>query len=380
MSNSILTVAILGTFQNGKSTLINCIASSNVAIVGGMGLSVTHTIVRYKYGSSNNVTIIGDDDKSTIIPIAQYIKEGSPEFVKEVIIELSCPYLKYVEIVDTPGFNANDHDTYLAEQLLNQVDLGILLLRNKGISEEEKKIASQLRDYNIPFTCVVNCFDDILDNWNPHTEQNDYIKQSILAELYNIGCKPINKNKIKPIYVLNLMWYWLALENYNENKAISLCNRKIHKFWDELIGDCDFSPTKLKRASAVQPFFGIFKNQKDLKYFFALKLVKSSHSQCVDILKGSIGDLRNGKSTLISSLISHVKEDIQNEQDQITKKLQNYKEREKKYEGLNLFSWKGIFNYLLNLPLEGKESEYKHRLSFLETKKEILLSFINSLK
>jgi predicted GTPase len=139
MNNSKLSIGIFGTFQNGKSTLVNCLANSDIALVGGEGVSVTHTNVRYTYGDSKDVIIITNDDNRISVPLSQYFNNPNGFSAREIVVESKCPTLEYFDIIDTPGFNANDSDTFLAERIIKEIDFAILLVRNKGISQNEKK-------------------------------------------------------------------------------------------------------------------------------------------------------------------------------------------------------------------------------------------------
>ena len=53
-----INVGILGEFQNGKSTFVNCLLDDMVAKTGGYGLSVTSTSTMYEYGSVQNVSYL----------------------------------------------------------------------------------------------------------------------------------------------------------------------------------------------------------------------------------------------------------------------------------------------------------------------------------
>lgn len=302
MYNDRIRVAIYGTFQDGKSTLINCLTNSDMAEVGGAGVSVTHINTRYIFGSSSKIFVVNEQGTRREISKLQYLSTKDSIVAKEIIIESKSPVLKYFDIIDTPGFDANESDSKIAQSLLKNTDFAILLLRNKGISEQNKCIAKQLMRYNIPYTCVINCFYEILDNWNPCAEQNENIKKDILAELKMISCNPISKLKVEPVYVVNLMWFWLSLGLKSQNSSIQLSKKIVRKFWSELIGNSDYSTARLKHASKAESFLRIFKT-KDLRTFLiALKGVKESHHLCRTSMFSNDYDLKKMKSNVVSSI------------------------------------------------------------------------------
>ena len=378
MMSEKLTIAILGTFQNGKSTLINCLIDSDMAKVGGMGVSVTHTNVRYSYGNSDDVTVIENNGNKRIIPLVDYIAHQDEISAKEIIIKTPSSNLKYFDIIDTPGFNANEHDTSIAREILGEIDFTILLLRNKGISQEEKRIAIQLGKSNIPFICIINCFDEIFDNWNPKTAQNDRIMRTVLAELETNGCTPVSKFKIKPVYVANLMWYWLSLGKQSKNKTICLCDRKIHSFWDDFIGTSNYSATRLKRASAVGPLLKLFHNKMLVQYLISFKYYKKVHKDCLARL--IICDIKTDREHIVSSICSDLSNGIDKEIESIRQDIESLQNRKKENENLSIFSLSGILKMALNVLLSPRnEFELRSRMEFLNFKKESLLSFVKSI-
>lgn len=372
-----VTIAVLGNFQNGKSTLINCIIESDIAKVGGMGVSVTHTNIRYTYGDSDKVTIVDHYGKKRMVPLMDYIAKQDEISAKEIIIKTNCSNLKYFDIIDTPGSNANEHETSIAIETLEEINFAILLLRNKDISKEEKKIAIQLAINNIPFICIINCFDEIFDNWNPKTEQNERIMRTVLAELETNGCYPVSKLKIKPVYVVNLMWYWLSLCKHSKNKTIALCDRQIHSFWDDYIGTSGFSATMLKRASSVEPLLKLFCNKFLAQYLTSFKYFKLAHKDCLDI---TIGDVETERKYIISSICSDISNSIDKDIESVRRDIESLQKRKKENENLSIFNLSGIIRIAINILLSPRsELELRSRMEFLNFKKERLISFVKSI-
>lgn len=376
MSSDKITIAIFGTFKNGKSTLINCLTHSNVAEVDGMGRGFTHTNIRYTFGTSENITIVNVDGSKKVISKEQYYSSKQRFGDYEIIIESNCNSLKYFDVIDTPGFNANEHDTNMAESLYEKVDFAILLLRNKGVSEQEISIAKKLTVYNIPFTCIINCFDDIFDNWNPCAEQNEIIKKYILAELDINSIRPISMLEVRPVYVVNLMWYWLSLGIKSQNRSILLSEKKVRKFWDEIIGTTDYSATRLKHASGVESFLRILKHKKLRNYLIALNSFKDVRRCCTSIILES-KKTNELKYDIISNICEEISSAVEVEKRQISQQLDSFMKRKKENDELSMFSLKYIFNVLLLFPCV--EAKLKHRLNYLEEKKESLITSIKTI-
>lgn len=354
------TIAILGTFHNGKSTFINCLTNRGLAKVGDMGVSVTHTNVRYSYGNSKKVTIIDNSDNKRIVSLTDYLTKQNGFSAKEVIVETSDSILKDFDIIDTPGFNANEHDSLIAKEILQEIDLAILLLRNKGISQEEKSIALLLNKSNIPFICVINCFSDIFEDWNPKSEQNEKIMRDVLSDLHTSGCYPVSKLKINPVYVVNLMWYWLSLGKQSDNKTISLCEKMIHAYWDDLIGTNNYSTASLRKASAVGALLKLFHNVEFIQYLISFKFIKTIHKDCLNRLN-IMEEIKLERRRIISSICSDISNSIDRDIDSLRQDYLSLK----------------------NLKNENDESrrkkEIKSQIDFLYHKKKSFLSYVKSL-
>lgn len=147
------TIGLIGAFQNGKSTLVNCLFGRQLAKVGGLGLSVTCVNTRYTYHSKNEVDFIHNGAVLKTISLEDYLTDSTdtPTNATEIIIRYQDSLLERFDIVDTPGFNANESDSSMAESAFNGIDIAILVLRNKSISQPEFNILKLLSQYNIPF-------------------------------------------------------------------------------------------------------------------------------------------------------------------------------------------------------------------------------------
>ena len=229
------TIGLIGAFQNGKSTLVNCLFGRQLAKVGGLGLSVTCVNTRYTYHSKNEVDFIHNGAVLKTISLEDYLTDSTdtPTNATEIIIRYQDSLLERFDIVDTPGFNANESDSSMAESAFNGIDIAILVLRNKSISQPEFNILKLLSQYNIPFFILVNAYDEGDDLWDPQSIKNNAIEKSIWNDLTSVGLKPLLFERKHKILTVNLIWYWLSINSDTDNKAIRLCQKKLGFFWEE---------------------------------------------------------------------------------------------------------------------------------------------------
>lgn len=229
------TIGLIGAFQNGKSTLVNCLFGRELAKVGGKGLSVTCVNTRFTYGCDNSVDFVRNHKIISSLTLEDYLnhKIELPTDISEIIVRYNDDLLESFDIIDTPGFNANDSDSYMAEAACQEIDFAIFIIRNKGLSQYEIKIAQLLNRYSIPFFILINTYDEGEDLWNPKADKNKTISRNVWHSMKNSGIKPTIFDKNNSIIIVNLIWFWLSLFPDNENKSIRLCQRKLRYFWEE---------------------------------------------------------------------------------------------------------------------------------------------------
>ena len=218
-----MDVGIIGCFQNGKSTLINCLLGTKIAPTGGDGLSVTSANTIYCYSQQN--TVLSVDGKKNNNFTLNDLTNGTIKNVNEIRIGCSSPILKHVTLIDTPGFNANTEDTQTALGAIEKIDFAIVVINNKGLSEVEINIFNELQLRNIPYFLIANCFMQQAEStWNPNSKFNQNLIKNIVAQLDNYNFTPMLLYG-KKVTVLNSLWYWFAKTNFqfeSEHKQKSL--------------------------------------------------------------------------------------------------------------------------------------------------------------
>jgi hypothetical protein len=94
-------VAVMGCFQNGKSTLVNCLLGGFWALLGD-GKATTSIATRYKYSDTNKV----------------FYRHSSGDRIETTIRQLFTP--KILKNLSTE--NAFQAEVFLNHRLLNKVD------------------------------------------------------------------------------------------------------------------------------------------------------------------------------------------------------------------------------------------------------------------
>ncbi|MDO5565054.1 MAG: dynamin family protein [Planctomycetia bacterium] len=210
-----LQIGLIGCFQNGKSTLVNCLLGNRVAVTGE-GVAKTKKSARYVYGDEAGFYSISkngkrkkiDKDEIYKIMLNDVSHDGT---VCEMV--LPSPLLKDVDIVDTPGFDAAQEDTSVTSDYIPQLDYIFFVIGRGsgggGLNSAEKTVLSKIVQLNVPFSVVFNCRD--INHWSPMDEHVKMCIDALTATFVSNGIRPYcvtSKNLILPV---NLAWYWQAL-------------------------------------------------------------------------------------------------------------------------------------------------------------------------
>ena len=231
-------IGLVGTFQNGKSTFVNCLLGRELAAVGGYGISVTSANTRYVFDEYDYVEFVHDGKKLGDAMLSQFL-DGDvnvPSGLTEIVVHCDEPLLANFDVVDTPGFNANESDTGKAMLAVKDFDLAIIVVRNKGLSQSEVEVARYLSSQHVPFYVVMNTYnangDD--DLWNPASNSNKEIAKAIWGNLAGSGLAPMSFSRQNPICSVNLIWYWLSICARTQNKAVEHSRKMLSFYWEDV--------------------------------------------------------------------------------------------------------------------------------------------------
>lgn len=185
-----MNIGVLGHFQNGKSTLINCLMGKLVCATGDGAISTTK-------------------------------KNSWHEFRKGYFL------------IDTPGMDADEKDDSETSSVIEQLDFAIVVLQNKGISMKDWVAINLLQQYGVPMLVIVNCTNhENRNKWSPQSNFNQNILNNIKPQF--------NGKLLMPgidILLVNLQWYWYSIQGYkqeNNNKQKELLERIENHFGETI--------------------------------------------------------------------------------------------------------------------------------------------------
>ena len=135
----LLTVAVVGDFNSGKSTFINALLGKDLCPVGDE--PTTSSVTHFIHGDEERIDQQLSDGKRKSLKKSEYSslvrhdKMGDREpYVFHISVNASI--LEHIRLVDTPGFNApppNSHDTKVTENAITEADaLFVLMDTRKG--------------------------------------------------------------------------------------------------------------------------------------------------------------------------------------------------------------------------------------------------------
>jgi len=189
------TLAVLGQFKRGKSSLMNAIIGRELLPTGVLPL--TSAITTLRYGPEERL-IISQEGSSFIkeVPVdslADYVTEkGNPanqKKVKSACVELPVPFLRRgIEFVDTPGVgSAITANTAITYGFLPQCDAVVFVTgADTPMTSTELSFLAEIREYVDKIFFVVNKTDLLTENERDETLQ--FVAGTIKSQ---IGCDTV---------------------------------------------------------------------------------------------------------------------------------------------------------------------------------------------
>lgn len=183
------TLAVLGQFKRGKSSLMNAIIGRELLPTGVLPLTSAITVL--KYGPSERLVIRREDrsypDELPVSSLADYVTEqGNPSNTKKVktaTVELPVLFLRRgVEFVDTPGvgsaITANTATTY---GFLPECDAVLFVTSvDTPMTSMELEFLKDIREYVDRIFFVVNKTDLVADDERNKVMQ--FVAETIQAQ------------------------------------------------------------------------------------------------------------------------------------------------------------------------------------------------------
>lgn len=152
-------VLLAGQFQNGKSTLINCLLGGTYAIEGdGRHTTAYQTIYRYsEQGPKYYRLANGGTRELSAEGLEGTVERDGMGAIFEA--EVPAKVLENFVLVDAPGWGAEDSDDKQAERSLEGVDFVIYLAQPKELSQDDKNFLRLLKKTRTYFCMVLNARD-----------------------------------------------------------------------------------------------------------------------------------------------------------------------------------------------------------------------------
>lgn len=155
------SIAIVGEYQIGKSTLLNCLLKSHKAATG-RGCRTTAENRRY---------------------------ELTP----------------FVDLVDTPGFDANAADDATASSAVRDASAFVFVMKAKTLGDKDKEIIRKIFKTGRRCIFVYNC--NNAECWDPEDENNREVCETIEADLKSSGFDSLGLQvNGKPVFMVNELW------------------------------------------------------------------------------------------------------------------------------------------------------------------------------
>ena len=95
----------------------------------------------------------------------------------QAAVTLHRPILKDVDLIDTPGFDANPRDDDKALTMSVESDFALMVLANKGASQVELNALRRITKAGAPCVILVNCCDQ--QRWDPASAANKTVAGEI---------------------------------------------------------------------------------------------------------------------------------------------------------------------------------------------------------
>jgi len=184
------TLAVLGQFKRGKSSLMNAVIGQEILPTGVLPLTSAITILRY--GPKERLIIEKENSsfpsELPLTDLPDYVTEkGNPQNQKKVkaaYLELPVPFLRYgLEFVDTPGvgsaITANTETTY---SFLPSCDAALFVTSvDTPMTTVELEFLNAVKGYVHKIFFIVNKIDLVVDE--EKKEILDFVAQTIHSKI-----------------------------------------------------------------------------------------------------------------------------------------------------------------------------------------------------
>jgi len=237
-------VVVLGSFNSGKSTLINRLLGEEISPVGI--LPTTPCLINFEYGKAYQATFTFAGERKVFQQRSHlHAFLTQLNFSRgRVDIELPSPLLKKCRIIDTPGIDFLNGDSgRTAEKAASGADKIIYLFHQRGIEESNRlflhRLATARRNKNLnDLSFWLNC------NLGEYDGTSLEITKTVLREIF---LNPMRLNTINTFKPENVAIFKLFLEVELLREALRQVSGKLKKIDSEL-------PQKIKKTVLIKDY------------------------------------------------------------------------------------------------------------------------------
>lgn len=140
-----LRLLVMGEFSTGKSTFINALLGENVMLTGASQVTAVNT--KLVYGEKHSVTVHFKDDSTQEYRLdefdrltAETNRQGKKLRTGILRVERHVPaeILKQINIIDSPGLNAQDSHTKITKEAIPEADAVLWMFDIKDTAKESE--------------------------------------------------------------------------------------------------------------------------------------------------------------------------------------------------------------------------------------------------
>lgn len=234
-----MKIAIIGTFQVGKSTLVNCLINDSLAGVG-IGNPTTHTLNYYKNSASPEILYQGS--LGTCLHAQAWNEEVRdfpiPSGTVRIMHKLPKSFdLHGNTLIDTPGLDSTGKDaswdTKRTVAIIkdHSVDLLILVVSNTQLDAAIKNcVLPHIKESRKKLIVLMNC------NRKFHPDPKSAINQEVALQideelrLCGIRHSRVSLASESKVLSFNAVWWWISQRHKMNMK---FCNQQTDVVFQE---------------------------------------------------------------------------------------------------------------------------------------------------